>query len=402
MRINSLKTAVCAVLTALTLLAGTITAFASSGESVRNNSVPAAKNADPPEKLSTVSADAYILTEMQTGTVLLEKNADKSITSSHFNKLMTLLLLSERIRTGKIRPQDTFTVSDRANSCNDPQIWLDKGEKITVDELIKSVTVGNANDAAAVIAEGVSGSEERFVSAMNKRAEALKMSKTVFKDSTGADLSNTTTPKDIAALCSRLRKYEFLTPYFRTWLVRVRGAKAELVNSNRLVRTDHGVSGMKAFCSKQSGSCACVTAKKGGMELCAVVVGCKDNDKRDSDVRKLLECGAQMFQLYRPRIPQDLLRSISVTGGEKLECELGVENTPLVVIKRGTAPQLEAVKYREDKLEAPVAKGQICGTFTLEYDKKPVCTLNITAKENIGRMNWLCGFKKLLYNLIKL
>lgn len=382
------------------LLQGAVTAFASGG--VQSDALAAGKVSTPGEELETVTSQTYILTEMRTGTVLYEKNADKQLYSAHFNKLMTLLLLAQRISSGKIKTTDLFTTTDRANSQGDPQIWLDRDEKISVDELIKAITVGNANDAAVTIAENVCTSEEKFVAEMNAQAKALGMSSTLFKDSTGADKANVTTARDLSKLCAELAKYEFLTPYLKTWLVNVRNSRAELVNSNRLVRTYSGLTGMKACSSKESGSCGCVTAIKSDMQLCAVVLECADNDKRDSDIKKLLKCGAEVYQIYSPQVPKELLQRIPVTGGESLECELEVQGEPLVVIKRGTASEFKQVTEKAEQLKAPVSKGQVCAQLTLEYDKKPVCTVQIVAKREIKKMNWRCGLKKLLYNLIKL
>jgi D-alanyl-D-alanine carboxypeptidase (penicillin-binding protein 5/6) len=119
-------------------------------------------------------------------------------------------------------------------------------------------------------------------------------------------------------------------------------------------------------------------------------------------VKKLLKCGAESFQLFSPQVPKELLDNIPVTGGESLECELEVQGEPLVIIKRGTAPELRSRTNREELLQAPVSKGQICAEYILEYDQKCVCTVNIVSKQDVRKMNWLCGVKKLLYNLIKL
>ena len=373
-------------------------AVSASGSSVQT----AAKTQTAAEQLETVSAPGYILSEMQTGTVLYEKNADSKIHQSHFAKLMTLLLLAEKLDKGELSKTDAFTVTDRANAQGDPQIWLDKGEEISVDELIKSITVGNANDAAVTIAENICSSESEFVNEMNVRAKQIGMENTHYSDSTGISKSNVTTARDLSRLCLELSRYDFLTPYLKTWLVNVRSGMAELVNSNRLVRNYKGITGMKACSAKDIRSCACVTAEKGGMKLCAVVIGCADNDKRDDDVKKLLKCGYEGFQLYSPEIPKELLQSIPVTHGEELECELKAECEPLVIIKRGTASELSAESKREEMLEAPVEQGRVCAVYSLYDDKKCVFTVNIVSANSVGKMNWPCAVKKLLYNLIKL
>ena len=391
------KLLVCTVVTVFLFFQTSSAVFASDG-----GIQTAGKTVTSAEQLASVSAPSYILIEMRTATVLYEKNADLTVYQSHLAKLMTLLLLAEKIDSGETVKTDTFTVTDRANAQNDPQIWLDKGEKIIVDELIKAITVGNANDAAVTIAENVCRSENEFVSAMNTLAARINMEHSHYADSTGVSKDNLTTARDLSKLCTELSKYDFLTSYFKTWLVNVRSGKAELVNSNRLVRNYKGITGMKACSSKDAGSCGCVTADKGGLELCAVVLGCADNDKRDEDIKKLLKCGAEDFQMYSPQVPKELLQSIPVTHGEKLECEVEAEREPLVVIKRGTAGQLKAESNREQLLEAPVKQGQVCAVYSLYDDKKCVFTVNIVSANSVRKMNWKCALKKLLYNLIKL
>ena len=237
---------------------------------------------------------------------------------------------------------------------------------------------------------------------MNAKARSLGMGKTVYADCTGTDPANVTTAGDLSKLCTKLEKYDFLAPYLKTWLTTVRNGKAELVNNNTLVRTYGCVSGMKAFSSDKIGSCGCVTADKNGMKLCAVVFGCADKQKRDNDIKKLFKAASEEFQTFVPKVPEKLLENIPVTGGEKLECELELETRPLVIIKRGISPQLKEVSQTSEMLTAPVRKGQVCVQYTLEYNNSPVCTVNIVAKDNIEKMNWLMGVKKLIYNLLKL
>ena len=374
----------------------------SASGGTEKNAEQASKITPAEQDVSSVTAKSFVLVEMQTGKVLYERQADTVFQSLHFNKLMTLLLLSEKIRSGDIDFNQTFKASSRANSCKDPQIWLENNEEITVDELIKAITVGNANDAAVTIAEGVSGSEKKFVESMNEKARSLGMNKTVYKDCTGTDAANVTTANDLSKLCTRLEKYDFLAPYMKTWLITVRNGKAELVNNNTLVRTYGGISGMKAFSSEKLGSCSCVTVNKSGMKLCAVVFGSADKQKRDNDVKKLFKAATDSFQTYTPKVPEKLLKNIPVTGGAELECELELESEPLVIIKRGTSAELKEVSETSEILEAPVEKGQVCARYTLEYDNSPVCTVNIVAKDDIKKMDWICGVKKLLYNLLKL
>ena len=175
----------------------------------------------------SVTAEKAVLYEASTGTILYNKKADEKAPVSYLTKLMTILLTSEKIETDKKFTLDKKLItSSTANSKQGSQIWLNVGEEIAVEELLKSITIGNANDACTVLAEGISGSEEAFVQLMNERAEALGMNDTVFVDCSGISDSNISTAKDIAVLSAELLKHGNLKGYFTAWMDTVRGGNA--------------------------------------------------------------------------------------------------------------------------------------------------------------------------------
>lgn len=151
-----------------------------------------------------LTARSAVVTEMTTGRVLFEKEPQEQCECGHYAKLMVLLLTAEKIDSGELSMSDTSVVSEYANSQQGSQIWLDKGEKISVEELIKSVSAGNANDGCAALAEKVAGSADKAVELMNSRAKMLGMNGTVYTDCTGMGEGNVTTAKDTALLCSEL------------------------------------------------------------------------------------------------------------------------------------------------------------------------------------------------------
>ena len=352
------------------------------------------------DMLSEVTAESFAVTEVFTGKILFEKNADEQRSISHLAKLMTLLITAEKLQTGEIALGDKATVSKYANSMNGSQIWLDVGEKITVEELIKSITVGNANDACVALAEKIADSEEEFVSLMNQRAKDLGMNSTNFADCTGISEATVSTARDMSILCGELSRHENLKSYMTTWIDMVRDGKAELVNLNRLVRSYKGITGMKACASQASGNCICASATRNDMSVCAVVLGSTDDEMRDKDAKKLLDMSFQYYEIFTPQIPAELLENIKILGGEVLEQEVKAEKAPVAVIPRGTAGSMEIITEREESIDAPAKKGDKVGSFTCKLGEDIITQIDITLKKDVKKMNVKCGLAKLLYNLL--
>lgn len=391
---------------ALGILAG-IFPLLSSADGVRQSFVQTdavipADTVAVEDMLAECTASSIIVTETSTGRVLFEKDSSEQRECSHFAKLMVLLLAAEKIDSGDISLSDTATVSAYANSRQGTQIWLDKGEKITVEELVKSITVGNANDGCAALAEYVCGSEEDAVKLMNQRAESLGMTSTVYTDSTGTEEGNLTSAADTEILCRELLKYRNMTEYLTCWLDNVRGGKAELVNLNRLVRTYKGVTGMKAWSGETAGSCTAVTAKRGDMSVCVVLLGCPTNEDRDAEAKKLLDLSFQTYEVYTPEIPEELKLKIKIAGGTKLKGRLEISKLEPVIIPRGTYRSVECVYTLEDTLSAPVKKGDKAGEIVYTMGDETIAKGEIVSAENIDKMDLHCGFEKLMYNLLNM
>ena len=313
-----------------------------------------------------------------------------------------LLLTAEKIDSGELSMSDTSVVSEYANSQQGSQIWLDKGEKISVEELIKSVSAGNANDGCAALAEKVAGSADKAVELMNSRAKMLGMNGTVYTDCTGMGEGNVTTAKDTALLCSELAKYKNLTPYLTCWLDTVRDGKAELVNLNRLVRTYKGVTGMKAWGSEKAGSCIAATAEKGDMSVCVVLNGCDSQEDMNAEAKKLLNLAFDTYEIYTPELPEDMIKETVVCGGEELSVKLAPEGLYPIVIPRGTYRMVECNFTAEEKLDAPVKNGETAGEIRYTMGGEVILEGKIVACKEVKKMNFICGIKKLVYNLLSM
>ena len=224
-----------------------------------------------------VSAPAAVLMEAGTGQVLFEKNSHEVRACASITKVMTLCLTFEAMEQGKLSLEDQLSASAHAASMGGSDIWLKEGEQMSVDDLIKATVIMSANDAAVVLAENVAGSEEAFVARMNEKAAALGMKETTFKNCNGLDEEgHVTSAYDVALMSRELIKYEKIKDYTLTWMDSVRDGATQLVNTNKLIRSYKGITGLKTGTTSQAGSCITATAERGGLRLIACLLYTSD------------------------------------------------------------------------------------------------------------------------------
>ncbi len=252
---------------------------------------------------SLTETRSAILTEKETGQVLYEKNADERLPIASVTKIMVLLIAAEEISGGRLSFTDTAVCSEHAGSMDGSVIWLEAGEVMEIGDLIKSIVIASANDACVMLAEHIGGSEGAFVERMNKRAAELKMTNTNFANCVGYDDPNHySTARDIAVMAAELRKYSYYDEFLLTRLDSVRtGTKTEtqLLNTNKLISNYNGITGLKTGTTDGAGYCLCATAKRGGMELIGVVLGCKSDEERFSEAESLLDYGFSKSEAKR-------------------------------------------------------------------------------------------------------
>lgn len=393
------KRVICAA-ACMTLTLTAMTAAHADGDSTYE--MTAASDTSQAAAIDGITADSAIVMESSTGTVLCEKNSADKRSISHLAKLMTLLIAAEKIDSGELSLDDTVTVSAHANSMNGTQIWLDVGEKISVEELIKSITIGNANDGCVALAEKISGSEEEFVILMNNKAKLLDMADTHFADSTGIDKETVSNARDLAILANEIIKYDNLTSYCTTWIDNIRYQAVELVSTNRLIRTYKGITGMKSCSSTDGGECLIATAKRNDMSVCVVLLGSDSDDAKFSEAKKLMDEAFAAYEIYTPEIDEEVFEKIKVTGGEKLESAVEVSGLAPIIIKRGTYPSIKCEFIKEEKLSAPVAKGDKAGDIVYKLDGNVILKGEIVCESDINKIGFMFALKKAWLNLLNL
>ncbi|SDA20868.1 D-alanyl-D-alanine carboxypeptidase (penicillin-binding protein 5/6) [Ruminococcus sp. YE71] len=355
---------------------------------------------EPSEPFPESDAECAIVVEMQTMTVLYEKSADEQRPMGHMAKLMTVLAAAECLENGSISLDDVAITSANANSEQGTQIWLEVGDKITVEELLKSIIIGNANDACVCLAEHISGSEEKHIELLNSMASRLGMTSTHFADCTGMDENTTSTARDIAALCSNLVKYKNLTDYFITWMENLSCKDVQLVNNNRLVRSHKGLTGFKVCASEKNGVGAAIAASKGNMSICTILLGCKDIESSISYASKILDSTFANFCIFRPEIKKEIPKKIKVINGRKPKVGIRPDDSRGVVTASGFAAGSEPIVELPEDIPAPVRKGQKLGTLTYKSGDTTLLTIELIAAETVERTDLAFAVRRSLLNLL--
>ncbi len=347
-----------------------------------------------------LEAKSAILMDAATGTVLYEKEADLALPPASVTKIMTLLLVMEAIDEGRVSLDDTVSVSEEAAGMGGSQVFLEPGETMRLEELLKCVVIASANDAAYALAEHVAGSEEAFVRRMNARAAELGMKNTVFENTNGLDDTVTkhlTSARDIALMSRALLAHEKILDYTTIWQDTIRDGSFTLTNTNRLVRFYPGATGLKTGSTGKAGFCISATAERGGMHLIAVIMGAPTRDIRNAEAKKLLDYGFSGYALYRAEAPA--LEPMAVTGGREETVPLTVRDFS-ALLSKGEEKRVEVRYDLPERLAAPIAAGDTVGKAEYLVDGRLIGAAEIVAAESVPAVSFFDILCRLLYATI--
>lgn len=342
----------------------------------------------------SLKSQSACLMEAETGEILYEQNATEKLEPASVTKIMTVLLIYEALSSERIKKDDIVTASENAANMGGSQIWLEVGEQLTVDEMLKAILVVSANDCTVAMAEHLAGSEEAFVTLMNERAKELGMANTNFINSTGLPAENHyTCAKDIALMTKELLKYEDVFNYTMIWMDSLRNGEFGLSNTNKLIRFYPGANGMKTGFTDTAGYCMSATAKRDDMTLIAVVMKADTSDNRFSDAKKLLDYGFANFSVYR--IDENVLPPMAVHGGKTDSVSLKYDASAILLTK-GRDKLVESVTDLPEYLNAPVQEGQVVGQIRYVLCGEEIAVIDITAVNGVERIGTLELFMKIL------
>ncbi len=337
----------------------------------------------------TLSAPSAILMEKETGTILYAKDEHTQLQPASVTKVMTLLLVMEAIDSGTLSWDDTITASAHACSMGGSQIWLRENEQMSVEDMVKAVCVVSANDCAVALAETVGGSEEHFVELMNQRAAELGMADTVFHNATGLPAEGHVTSAHDIALMSRelILNHPDIRNFTTIWMDSLRGGASQLVNTNRLIRSYEGATGLKTGSTDSALYCLSATAERDGMELIAVVMKAPTSNERFADAQTLLNYGFAGYTLVHVT-PEQALPPIDVVLGSQDTVQPVLSGNTALLLPKDQAGALEQTVSLPPSVEAPVERGQQLGTLTITAGTEEVARLPLTAGEAVDRLTW--------------
>lgn len=334
-----------------------------------------------------VNAPSAVLMEKVTGTVLYAKDESARRAPASVTKIMTLLLAAEAIDSGALSLDDTVTASARAESMGGSQIWLEQGEQMSVSDIIKCVAVVSANDCAVALAEHIAGSETAFVERMNARAQELGLQNTHFTNCTGLfdDSSHYTSALDLAVISRELLGHEWIKDYVTIWMDSIRGGEFTLSNTNHLLRSLDGCTGLKTGWTSAAGYCISATAERDGTEYIAVIMGSESADSRNADAAALIEYGFANYSLCP--VSDSALPPVLVVGGVSDSVQPAVSGDGWVLLARQDAAALERHVELPEAVPAPVEEGGRLGTLTLSAGGEVLATVPLTASYAVERLS---------------
>lgn len=351
------------------------------------------------EKDDGIKAKSAILMCMDTGDVIYKKNEREHLSPASVTKIMTILLVLEALDSHQISLDDKVTASANAVEMGGSQIWLEQGEIMTVDELLKAVVIASANDACTALGEYVGGSDTGFVKMMNARAKELGCNDTNFENCNGLDDTATnhySCAYDLALISCEVMKHKEIQSYSTIWLDSLRNGETELNNTNKMVNTYEGITGLKTGTTSNAGFCVSATACRNGMNLVAVVLGSDTSEDRFETAARLLDMGFGEYEIIKPDIDKNKIKSVKVNGGVFKEITPVAENSDKFLVKKGSGDEISYKYTVVSKVSAPVSKNDILGKITVLSGKKKIGEIKLVSPNAIAKTNLKTIFRDII------
>lgn len=331
------------------------------------------------------TAKSVIITDYS-GNIIYEKNSHEKLPPASVTKIMTMLLVIEAIHNGKISYDDMVTASEHASSLGGSQIYLKVGEQMSVRDMIKSVAVASANDAAVALAEFVAGSEESFVSLMNEKARALGMEDTTFINCYGLDTDgHVTSAADIAKMSAALLSYDDITQFSTIWMDTIRDGQFGLSNTNKLIKTFNGITGLKTGFTQKAMYCLSASAKRDGVGFITVLMGCPSSKERFADAANLLNYAFANYTSYELKSSQPL-PTVPVKLGETDYVHTELKSASPILLEKTDVSKITQKISIYENVQAPVEKGQKLGEISFFIDDKNIANSDIVAADDVFRL----------------
>lgn len=355
------------------------------------------------EKNDTIEdyAKSSILMCADTGDIIYEKNAYEHLSPASVTKIMSILLVLEAIDSGKISLEDEVPADENSVKMGGSQIWLELGEKMTVNELFKAVVVASANDACTALGEYIAGSSQAFVKLMNEKAQSLGLENTCFENCTGLDdtiKNHYSCAYDLAVIAREVLKHDLIYNYSTIWLDYLRNGKTELNNTNKLVNKYDGINGLKTGTTSKAGFCVCATAEREDMNLIAVVLGADTSEHRFQTASNLLDFGFAEYAVVAPQIDEAQITPVKIKNG-KVKSVVPIYNqTDKLLVKKGDINIIYTYEI-EDSVSAPVENGAELGEISIKNGDDVIKTITLVSPKAIEKISFNYILIEMLRNI---
>lgn len=349
-----------------------------------------------------IKAKSAVLMDVSTGKLMYAENEHEKLYPASVTKIMSLLLFVEAIDEGKIRLEDKVTTSAEAAAKGGSQIWLEVGETMTVDEMLKAVAIASANDACCALGEHIAGSETAFVNMMNERAKELGMNDTHFENCSGLDdeaKNHLTSAYDIGVMSCELLKHDLIRKYSTVWMDSLRNGATELVNTNKLVRFYNGTTGLKTGTTSKAGKCLSASAERDGLHLVAVVLGSETSDDRFESAKTLLNYGFANYETVDLTVDENLITDVKVIRGVEETVKPKIDELKKVTLKKGNKNKISTEIILSTDVEAPVEKGQNLGKIVFKLNSETVAEANLYSENQVKKITFSDVLKFMLKSL---
>ncbi len=346
-------------------------------------------------------AKSSILMCADTGDIIYEKNAYEHLSPASVTKIMSILLVLEALDSGKISLDDEVSAGENAVKMGGSQIWLEFGEKMTVDELFKAVVIASANDACTALGEYIAGSSQAFVKMMNERAQQLGLENTCFENCTGLDdtiKNHYSCAYDLAVIAREVLGHDLIYNYSTIWLDYLRNGETELNNTNKLVNKYDGITGLKTGTTSKAGFCVCATAEREGMNLIAVVLGAGTSDERFQSASNLLDFGFAEYTVVTPQIDETQITPVKIKNG-KIKSVVPIYNqTDKLLVMKGNGDITYTYEI-EESVFAPVENGAELGEISVKSGDSVIKTISLVSPKAIEKISFKYILKEILRNI---
>ena len=333
-----------------------------------------------------LNAKSEILMEEATGNILYESNPDERLPIASVTKVMTMLLIMEAVDSGKISLDDMVTVSENAMSYGGSTMFLETGEQLTVNDMLKGIAVASANDGCVAMAEHLAGSESAFVDMMNEKAKELGMENTHFMNTNGLDEDDHySSARDVAIMSRELMKHETIFNYTSIWMDTLRGGKFQLANTNKLIRFYDGANGLKTGSTSKALCCLSAAAKRNDMQLIAVVLGAPTSAERFASAKSLLDYGFANYAVNTQITAGDEVQKIAVEKGVDKEVGVVAGDSCSTLVKKGQEDNITKEIKIDETITAPIEAGQKIGTMTISRDGEVIADIDLNASSAVEK-----------------